>query len=111
MGAAVEIDLPYCFTPRHYQIPVFVAREQGKKRLMLVWHRRAGKEKSLINLVAGEMLDRVGTYFYFFPTYAQAKKAIWDGKDKSGFPFRGHFPKELIAATHATELKITYKNG
>jgi hypothetical protein len=57
------------------------------------------------------MCDRVGTYFYLFPTYTQAKKAIWDGRDREGFPFIGHFPRELIAAKHEQELKITLQNG
>lgn len=109
MGAA--IDLPYNFEPRFYQEPIFIAREQGKKRLLALWHRRAGKEKTFINLCACEMLDRVGAYFYFFPTYKQAKKAIWDGRDKEGFKFTDHFPKQLVKRTNKTDLLIEYKNG
>jgi hypothetical protein len=109
VGAA--IDLPYHFEPRFYQEPIFVAREQGKKRIIAVWHRRAGKEKTFINLCACEMLDRVGAYYYFFPTYAQAKKAIWDGRDRAGFAFRDHFPKQLIKRTHKNDMLIEYRNG
>ena len=50
--------------------------------MVCVWHRRAGKEKTFINPTAKRSAQRVGTYFYIFPTYKQAKKAIWDGMDR-----------------------------
>ena len=106
-----EISLPYNYTPRDYQEPLLAALDDGFKRAIAVWHRRSGKEKTLINYTARAMDDRVGTYFYLFPTYAQAKKAIWDGKDREGFPFRSHFPAPLVKSMNATELKIEYKNG
>jgi len=107
----IEIDLPYHFTPRAYQVPPLAALDAGVRRVILRWHRRAGKEKTLINYTAKKMQDRVGAYFYFFPTYAQAKKAIWDGKDADGFPFVSHFPDALVKDRNSTELKITYHNG
>lgn len=107
----MDIQLPFNFTPREYQIPPLAALDAGVKRAVIVWHRRSGKEKTLINHVAKCMQKRVGTYFYLFPTYAQAKKAIWDGKDREGFAFRAHFPAPLIKSQNGTELKIEYKNG
>jgi len=106
-----EVTLPFKFTPRDYQIPPMAALDAGIKRIIAVWHRRAGKEKTFINVVAKKMQERVGLYFYIFPTYAQAKKSIWDGKDREGFPFTGHFPDILVEKRNSTELKITYKNG
>ena len=106
-----KVRLPYQFTPREYQLPTLAALDAGVKRGVLLWHRRSGKEKTLINHTAKAMQQRVGTYFYIFPTYAQAKKAIWDGKDREGFPFTGHFPDELVASRNSTELKIVYNNG
>jgi hypothetical protein len=41
----------------------------------------------------------------------QAKKAIWDGRDRNGFPFLGHFPHEIIKGRHEQELKLTLVNG
>ena len=107
----IEVTLPHHFTPRAYQVPPLAALDAGVRRVMLRWHRRAGKEKTLINYTAKAMQDRVGAYFYFFPTYAQAKKAIWDGKDAEGFPFVSHFPDALVKDRNSTELKITYHNG
>jgi phage terminase large subunit len=107
----VAVQLPFNFIPRDYQVPPMSALDAGIKRVILRWHRRAGKEKTLINYTAKRMQDRVGAYFYFFPTYAQAKKAIWDGKDADGFPFVNHFPDILVKSRNSTELKIEYLNG
>lgn len=86
--------------------------DSGYLRAIAIWHRRAGKDKTLVNLNAKKMLERVGSYYYFFPTYAQGKKILWDGRDKEGFRFIDHFPKKLIEGKpNDTELKIKYKNG
>ena len=41
---ATRIRLPADWAPRPYQLPVWAARERGVKRVLKVWHRRAGKE-------------------------------------------------------------------
>ncbi len=46
-----------------------------------------------------------------FPTYAQAKKVLWDGRDREGFPFMGHFPKEIVKGKNETELRLELVNG
>jgi hypothetical protein len=77
-----------------------------------VWHRRAGKEKTFINYVARRAAcDRVGTYFYLFPTYTQAKKVLWDGRDREGFPFLAHFPREIVRKKNEAELRVELVNG
>ncbi len=53
----------------------------------------------------------MGTYYYFLPTYAQAKKVIWDNIDNDGFKMLDHVPQELLQSTNGTELKIELKNG
>lgn len=55
--------------------------------------------------------QRVGTYYYFLPTYSQAKKVIWDNIDNDGFKMLEHVPKEILKGTNGTELKIELKNG
>lgn len=107
-----EITLPFHFTPRPYQLPFFQAMDSGIKRAVLVLHRRSGKEKSCLNYCIKEMFRRVGTYYYLFPTYGQAKRVLWDGRDKDGFRFLDHFPADLIAGKpNETELKIKLING
>jgi len=105
------IQLPYKFIPRDYQIPLMACLDKGYKRAICIFHRRAGKDKCLINLVAKEALKRVGTYFYLFPTYAQGRKIIWNGIDGSGMRFLDHIPKELIKKKLDQEMFIELKNG
>lgn len=57
------------------------------------------------------MLKEVGNYYYTFPTYAQGKKALWDGRGKDGVKYTDYFPKELVSGQNNQEMKIQYKNG
>jgi phage terminase large subunit len=85
---------------------------QGCKRAALIWHRRAGKDKTAINWMAHAAWNlKKGTYYYLFPTYAQGKKIVWDGMDRDGFPFIKHFPDELVESTNETEMQVRLKNG
>jgi hypothetical protein len=105
------LTIPHNYQPRPYQLPILRALDSGIKRAVAVWHRRSGKEKTFINYVCKAAFQRVGTYFYLFPTYAQAKKVLWDGRDREGFPFMGHFPREIIKAKNETELRVELING
>ena len=107
----MQLTLPHNFTPRPYQLPALRALDSGITRVVACWHRRAGKEKTFINFTAKRAFERVGTYFYLFPTYAQAKKVLWQGVDKSGFRFIDHFPARLIKSKHEQELRIEFING
>lgn len=106
-----KIRVPYHYDPRDYQLPLFRAMDSGYKRAVCIWHRRAGKDKSLVNLVAKKMLERVGSYYYFFPTYNQGRKILWEGMDKTGFKFLDHIPEALRKSTNNQEMKIELKNG
>lgn len=106
------VHLPHCFNPRSYQDEFLNAMADGCKRAALVWHRRSGKDKTVLNFVVPYAWNvRKGTYYYFFPTYAQGKKILWDGIDASGFPFMDHFPPDLVQSKNETELQVTLKNG
>jgi len=109
--ATAPVTIPYGFTPRDYQLPFLRAADAGIKRIVVVWHRRAGKDKTLFNLVVKRALERVGAYYYFFPTYRQGKKILWDGMDKGGSPFLAHIPASLIQSKNDTEMKIRLING
>lgn len=106
------ITIPFHFAPRDYQLPILRAMDSGYTRAVQVWHRRSGKEKTDVNIVAKKMCERVGSYFYVFPEFAQGRKVIWDGADKEGFRFLDHFHPDLIDGTpNNTEMKLRYKNG
>jgi len=107
MPKQTVITLPHNYTPRDYQLPVLQAFDCGFRRFVTVWHRRSGKDKTFVNLMARATMQRVGSYFYFFPTYAQGKKILWDGMDASGFRFLHHFPREFWAGPpNSTEMKL-----
>lgn len=105
------ITLPHSFSPREYQLPLLKAMDSGVKRAVIVWNRRSGKDKTCFNYMIKKAFERKGTYFYFLPTYSQAKKVIWDNIDNNGFRMLEHVPKQLIRSTNATELKIELING
>ncbi|UOF79327.1 large subunit terminase [Caudoviricetes sp.] len=105
------ITIPYKFEPRSYQKELFTARDNGFRRLISIYHRRAGKDKTMFNLIIRESLKRVGVYYYFFPEYAQGRRVIWDGIDGSGFKFLDHIPSELIQSKNSTDMRIVLTNG
>ena len=101
------------FTPRYYQLPFFEAMDSGKKRAVLVWHRRAGKEITCWNYMIRESCcSRVGTYCYFFPTSRLGRRILWDGANKDGKRFVDYIPKELVVGQpNSVEMKIELING
>lgn len=106
------------FVPRSYQrrflnamaIPGHPTRQSGMLRAANVWHRRAGKDKTSIAFLAAAQKYRVGIYYYFLPTYTQAKKVVWDGIGGDGVRFINAFEPSSIWAKHETELKITLRD-
>ena len=112
MVKKIDVDLPHQFIARDYQLPLLKAiQSQGILRACEVWHRRSGKDKTLINLITAMSQSRVGIYYYFFPTYNQGRKILWDGIDKTGIPFLSHIPAEIIKAKNSSEMKISLHNG
>jgi len=111
MNNEIIVKLPFKFTPRDYQIPILKAWDSGIKRLFWVAHRRSGKDKTIFANLPKKMMERVGTYYYFLPTYSQAKKVIWTGADKSGFKFLDHFPKEIVKTINQSDMIIELVNG
>lgn len=106
-----ETPVPYGFAPREYQLPALMALESGINRACLIWHRRAGKDLCFLNHTIKQMFSKVGAYYYFFPTYAQGKKVIWDGMDNSGRQFLDYFPPGTIKRKDSQDLQVTLLNG
>ena len=106
-----EITLPHRFKARPYQFNILKAWDSGIKRLFWVAHRRSGKDKTIFANISKKMMERVGTYYYFLPTYSQAKKVIWTGADKDGFKFLDHFPKEIVRTINQSDMVIELING
>lgn len=106
------IVLPHNFVPRAYQAPLVAAFAAGLQRGLLLWHRRSGKDKTCFNLMVGKAAARVGNYHYVYPTYRQAKKALWTAIDKDGFKVLDHCPPALLAKEpNETEMLLPLTNG
>jgi len=110
MSAINNIEVPYKFTPRDYQWPVLNSVPQKYSRGFCIWHRRAGKDKTMFNKIIIEAFKTVGVYYYFLPTLKQGKKVIWHAVGK-GFKLLDHIPKQLIKKKNETEMFIELVNG
>src|SRR5262249_9125228 len=110
---ALDIKVPYRFTPRDYQADAWRAMHEGCRRAVWIWHRRAGKDKTAFNFMIERAVVEPGVYYYFLPTYAQGKRVLWDGivKDETGAAMRmlDHVPPELILKTIEDEMQITLR--
>jgi phage terminase large subunit len=105
------ITIPHKFKPRDYQLNFLKALDSGITRAIIVWNRRSGKDKVCFNYLVRKAIEKVGTYYYFLPSYNQSKKVIWDNIDNEGFKMLDHIPKQAIKKTNSTELKIELING
>ena len=106
------VQLPYGFVPRPYQKDLFVAIDQGIKRALCIWPRRAGKDLSMLQLIIMQAMKRVGGYLYVFPYATDARKNFWEGMTHEGRPFLDYIPKEILAKpVNNSEMKITLING
>lgn len=100
------------FIPRSYQIPIMDAIiNKGYRKVVAVQPRRSGKDLTAWNIAIWQAMVKTCVVFYIFPTYAQAKKVIWDSITNSGKTFHDYIPKEAIKSKNAQELKISLNNG
>lgn len=82
----------------------WLAWERGIKRLLLIWHRRAGKDDLALNLTAVAAHQRVANYWHCLPMYEQARKAIWEA-------INPHTGKRRIDEAFPIELRKRTDNG
>jgi hypothetical protein len=109
MPTVVNVRVPRFFKPRSYQQEFLDAMRAGCKRAALVWHRRAGKDETVLNWTIEAMVQKPGSYYYFFPTLKQGRKILWKGQGARR-PFLDHFPPELlIGEPNETEMSVKLK--
>ncbi len=100
------------FKPREYQKCIFDAiRNKGYKRVMAIWPRRAGKDVTAWNLCIKELLTKVQTIYYVFPTYSSGRRILWDALTNDGFRILDYLPKEVIESKNEMMMRIKLKNG
>jgi hypothetical protein len=116
----VEVSIDAKYTPRDYQLPFLqtlysgVKDPDGIKRGVCVWHRRSGKDVTMLNFQIQQAMEKPAVYYYIFPTYAQGRKDLWENIDsRTGMAFLDYFPKEVIAKNGKNEqdMKIKLVNG
>lgn len=97
---------------RDYQIPIADALEnKGYKKIIASLPRRAGKDLLCWNLIIRQALKRIGVYYYMFPTYAQAKKVIWQSSTNDGKRFIDFIPPSLLESSNSQDMSIRLVNG
>jgi len=107
------INLPNNWTPRPYQMEVFDALREGKRRIALAWARRTGKDDFALHYTACLAMQRVGNYWHLLPQSNQCRKAIWDAVN----PHTGKkrideaFPHEIRANKREQDMSIHFVNG
>lgn len=107
-----KVTIPFLFNPMVHQIPVFRSMQNDKLRGGLVWHRRAGKDKTCFNLMISKACQTVGAYYYIFPLQNQGRKALWEAMDKTGMRFLDHVPDAILdGKPHDTDMKLRLWNG
>lgn len=99
-----EITIPYNFAPREYQDDFLRDNHRFK---IAVWHRRGGKSKTVLNGQIEKALMYPGVYYYFLPTYRQAKSVVWDALIKEHLPM----DKRVVSKVNASELAVYFTNG
>lgn len=110
MSQVIKLDQ---FQPRKYQQKLVDAFEAGKvKRFVAIWPRRAGKDICSFNLLVLAALQRVGTYFYVFPTFSMGRRILWDAIDIDGRKVVDHYlPTEIVANKNEQQMRIRLVNG
>ena len=109
-----RLELPYGgWQPRWYQRNAWINWQEGGKRQLLFWHRRAGKDEINLHMHAVGSARRPGTYWHMLPLANQARKAIWTAVNPHSGKRRlfEAFPQEYIENLNDTEMFIRFKSG
>ena len=114
---AKTIRVKATWEARPYQKPLWQFFRGGGNRAVAVWHRRAGKDATAIEITKEMAVGRVGTYWHMLPTLQQARRVVWDGIDRSGNRVLDHFPgwrnpgTQLVKHLRNDEMKLELQNG
>lgn len=104
------ITLPHNFKARPYQKEALEALDKYN-RAILIWHRRAWKDKTAFQALIRKALQRKWVYYYIFPEYEQGRKAMWDNIDNDGLSMLSHVPRDLVKNKNDQSMKLELING
>ncbi len=108
-----QVLLPaYDWEPREQQLAGWNALMEGKKTVVLAWHRRMGKDEVALHNAAIKAMQRVGNYWHMLPMQEQARKALWEGVNpRTGrVRWKDAFPPEIIKHVDNQAMKVTFQN-
>ena len=101
------LTIPYGYSPRHYQENILTQLDNGVKNACWIVHRRGGKDTTMWNYMIKRAYLEPGTYYYLLPSFAQAKRVVWDGMTNDGRRMLDYIPKQIIDGNpNNTEMKI-----
>jgi len=78
----------------------------GVKRGVLCWHRRAGKDVTAFQVLIQQAFVKSAVYYYIFPTYSMGDKIIFSDQSKMSL-----LPRQLVKNINKSDLKIEFLNG
>lgn len=115
----LKIELPVDWQPRSYQTALFDEMVQtgvrpGKKRAILVWHRRGGKDLTCLQYTVQEAFRRPGLYWHVLPTYKQGRKIVWEGMTgdvRNPRKFLSYWPESTILRKRDDEMTLWLQGG
>ena len=100
------------WTPRPHQNEALTKFNEGLRRQLHIWHRRAGKDIFGLNLAANQVPREIGNYWHLFPLEKQARKAIWYGIDSDEQRIIDRvFPLASRTATLKGDMLIEFECG
>jgi phage terminase large subunit len=110
----MQMHLPHGgWLPRAHQMALWNYLQEGGKRALAVWHRRAGKDEICLHHAACSAFNRAGNYWHCLPEYNQARKAIWTAVNTHSGRRRidEAFPLWSRESTNDHEMFIRFVNG
>ena len=99
------------FRPREYQRKILKAIDDGYKKLVITWPRRAGKDITSWNIAIRQCIKKICLVQYILPTFGQARRCIFEAIDSDGNKFIDYIPKQLIHKINSADQKIVFTNG
>lgn len=108
----MSIIVPYNINFRDYQLKVLSEFDSGKRKILQLWSRQAGKDFTDWNIMIKEAWLVPGNYYYYLHTKSQAREVIWEGKTKEGRSFLDFAPYELLKRAPLNNvMKLYFKNN
>jgi len=107
-----RIEIPNDWNPRRHQRRFWSFMQNGGKRAVCVWHRRAGKDSTSLNWTAKEVVQTPGVYWHLAPTTKQVRKIVWNNVDNQKRRIIDQvFPQALRKGQRDDEMSISFING